>query len=889
MIGRTLSHYKVLEKIGEGGMGEVYLARDTKLDREVAVKVLPATFSENRERLARFEREARLLASLNHPNIAAIHELEESDGVHFLALEYVPGETLAERIKRGPIPIDEALPLFKQIAEGLEAAHEKGVIHRDLKPANIKVTPEGKVKVLDFGLAKAMAGETTSQGLSESPTITRDDTETGVLLGTAPYMSPEQARGKAVDKRTDIWAFGCCLYEALTGKAAFLGETVTDTIAKIVEREPVWEMMPHITPAIVRSLLRRCLRKDVQGRLHDIADARIEIEEAMTEPPLSAGATPVSEARRWRAVVPWLIVALASGLAIWLSIQRTEPGSGAPMRFALDIPYLLSGAKTSSIAIAPNGTRMVYPAQQDGKTQLYLQEIGELKARPIEGTENGEFPFFSPDSQWLGFHADGKLKKISLTGGPPLPLCNAPESMKGASWGSDDTVLFHTFAETSGMGIWRISSIGGTPEPLISPRLEEGEWDIAYPELLPGGKEAVFSTLDGSCSTLRVEVMSLETGERKTLIEGGSHTRYALSGHLLYAEAGSILAVPFDLERLELTGAPVPVVEEVAITRCGDAHFSLSRNGTLIYVPSGAQQWIGRTLVWVDRNGSAQPMTDLQQRYFQGPKLSPEGDRIAMWIAGGDSQVWVYEMERGILTPLTSEGQNFWPVWSPDGKRLAFPSMRSGGAVNLFWKAADGSGSAERLTTSEYAQQPFGWSPDSKNLVFHQSLDPESGWDIWVLPMEGERNPEPFLKTPSNEFQPALSPNGRWLAYVSNESGSDEIYVTPFPGPGGKWRISTDGGREPAWNPKGGELFYRDDERMMAVDIVTQPELLPGRPRVLFEGTYDIAPPYGRGYDISRDGQRFVLTMPSESDAAPTQLHIVLNWFEELKRLVPTN
>ena len=457
--------------------------------------------------------------------------------------------------------------------------------------------------------------------------------------------------------------------------------------------------------------------------------------------------------------------------------------------------------------------------------------------------------------------------------------------MNGASWGPEDTILFHSLSG-SGQGIWQVSVAGGTPESLIHPRLAEGEWSIAYPEVLPGGNEVLFTAMDGSCTALRVEVLSLEKGERKTLIEGGSHARYADNGYLVYVEDGSVLAVPFDLGRLEVNGAPFPVVGGVAITRCDDAHFSLSRNGTLVYVQSGAQ-WIGRTVVWVDRNGNAQPMADLQHRYFMGPKLSPDGDRIAMWIAGGNPQVWVYEMERGVLTPLTSEGQNFWPAWSPDGSRLSFPSIRSGGALNLFRKSADGSGSAERLTRSEYGQQPFSWSPDGKSLVFHQSLDPETGWDVWVLSMEGDLEPEPFLKTSSNEFQPALSPDGRWLAYVSNESGSDEIYVTSFPEPGGKWRISSEGGREPAWNPSGGELFYRDDERMMAVEIMTQPEFRPGKPQVLFEGPYDMAPPYGRNYDVTSDGERFLTTMPSEPDGAPTQIHVVLNWHQELLEKVP--
>ena len=903
MIGRTLSHYKVLEKIGEGGMGEVYLAKDTKLDREVAVKVLPATFSENKERLARFEREAKLLASLNHPNIAAIHELEECEGVHFLALELVPGETLAERIKRGPIPIDEALPLFKQIAEGLEAAHEKGVIHRDLKPANIKVTPEGKVKVLDFGLAKALAGEKPAQGLSESPTITRDATETGVLLGTAPYMSPEQARGKPVDKRTDIWAFGCCLYEALTGETAYLGETVSDTLVAVLEREPHWEALPEETPTTIRSLLRRCLRKDGKARLHDMADARIEIEEAIAEPSLLRGEpVRVSNVQKWRVAVPWFVGVLVGGLAIWALMRGPVLEPKTPIRFAIATPPLVTNVPSPQIAVSPDGTKLVYVAEQEGKRQVYLQEIGQMEATPIEGTENGLAPFFSPDGQWVGFGDvdDVALKKVSLRGG--LPLTVFGDVLGAPHWGPDDTIFF-VHGTASGSGIKRISAAGGTEEVLIRPRAEKGEWALWFPEVLPGGKEVLFISQDGSSKTLRVEVQSLETGDRKTLMEGGSAAHYASSGHLVYAEAGSILAAPFDLARLELTGAPVPVLEDVRMTRHGDnAHFSFSRTGTLAYVPGGEQhQRDLLTLVWVDRKGKAEPMTD-QRRLFTGPRLSPAGDRIAMWLGGGggNAQVWVYEMERGTLTPLTSEGQSFFPIWSPDGKHLVFPSMRSGGVPNLFWKSADGSDSAERLTSSEFSQQPYSWSSDGRVLFFHQSRDPETGFDIWVLPIGADGNPgspEPFLQTPSNEMHPALSPDGQWLAYVSDASGSNEVFVTPFPGPGAKVMVSTGGGVQPAWAPSGRELFYREQDpdiwlklfRMMVVDIVTQPKFRPGKARALFEGPYDPGPGYGRGYDITSDGQRFVMIKRRPDESGPQQINVILNWFEELKRLVPTN
>jgi serine/threonine-protein kinase len=632
-----------------------------------------------------------------------------------------------------------------------------------------------------------------------------------------------------------------------------------------------------------------------------MADARIEIEEAMTEPSLPAEApVRVSKAPQWRVAMPWLIAVLVGGLAIWAFMRGPAPGPEAPVRYPLATPPLMIDFSESSVALSPDGTKLVYLAEHAGENQLYLHEMGEMEATPIAGTENGHLPFFSPDGQWVGFgdYFEGKLKKVSLLGGPPLHLCDVSGFIRGAHWGPDDTIFF-THRWTSGGGIWRISAAGGTPEFLIGPRAEKGEWAVGSPEVLPGGKEVLFVSTDGSGKTLRVEVHSLETGERKTLMEGGNPARYAPSGHLVYGESGSMLAAPFDLARLELTGAPVPVVNNVRMSATGvRSHFSLSHNGTLVYVPGDEQQPGDRTLVWVDRDGKAEPITDLQ-RAINGPKLSPKGDRIAMWLGGGNPQVWVYELKRGTLTPLTSEGQSFYPIWSPEGKRLVFPSMRSGGiTVNLFWKPADGSGVAERLTVNEHPQQPYSWSPDGKLILFQQSLDPETGWDIWVLPIRDDGKPgsaEPFLNTTADELHPALSPDGRWLAYVSNASGREEIYVTPFPGPGRKLQISVDGGWEPAWASSGRELFYGDylsiqpmRLRMMVVDIVTQPELHAGIPKVLFDGPYQLGEVVGRDYDVTADGQRFVMIKrPDES--APQQVNVILNWFEELKRLVPTN
>jgi serine/threonine-protein kinase len=528
----------------------------------------------------------------------------------------------------------------------------------------------------------------------------------------------------------------------------------------------------------------------------------------------------------------------------------------------------------------------VFVGESDRERQLYLREIDSLEVAPIPGTEDADAPFFSPDSQWVAFFAENKLKKVSLTGGPSLDICDVQSlhssTVDGSavgSWGPHDTIV-----TAAGKQLLQVSSNGGEPEIIATIVMEDGEYFLSGPEILPGGKAVLYTALNASCVAPRVFVQSLETGERKVLIDGGSPARYTPSGHLVYAQEGSLLAVPFDLQQFELNGPPTAVLEGVMMGFCGDAHFSISKTGSLAYVARNQEEF-AHTLVWVDRNGNAEPVSD-HRRFFFGPRLSPDRKRLAIWIGAGNTHVWIYEMARGILTKLTSEGQNFWPLWTLDGGAIVFPSIRTGEEANLYSRSADGSGLAERLTESDYNQQPLCWSPDGKLLVIQEN-HPATGWDIWVLPMEGEREARPFLSSPFNEFHPALSPDGRWLAYVSNESGRDEIYVTSFPQPGGRLQISTEGGTQPAWAPSGAELFYRNGRKMMAVDIATEPELTPANPRLLFEGRYHQASSYGRNYDITPDGQLFIMVKPAAPETAPTQLHVVLNWSEELKRLVP--
>jgi serine/threonine-protein kinase len=893
LIGAQIGSYQVLSLLGVGGMGEVYQAHDTKLGREVAIKVLPAGFVHDPERLSRFQREARMLAALNHPNIATIYGLEQSGGAHYLVMELVLGETLAERV--GALKIEEALKIAVQIAEALEAAHEKGVIHRDLKPANVKVTPEGRVKVLDFGLAKAFAGD-AGLDLSNAPTLTAMGTEEGRILGTPGYMSPEQARGRPVDKRTDIWAFGCVLYELLTGRQAFHGDTLSDTIAAVLEREPDWQVLPAPTPVKIRELLGRCLQKDLRQRLHDAADARIEIEEALAARVTAEPAAPVRVVRVLGrreiilGVALLLLVAVVSGMAIWN--LKPAPSSPRPVsRLAIVLPLgqqLTVPDNGPAVALSPDGTHIAYVAREGLTQHVYIRAIDSLEARPIPGTEaptggtSWAEPFFSPDSQWIGFFVGGKLKKVSVSGGAALTLCDS-SLPSGSSWGSQGMIAF---APGQIPFLQQVSDMGGAPQPLT--RIENGENGHGWPEFLPGGKALLFGVATGgSWTNGQIAVQTVGAAEHRNLIPGGMYPHYAPSGHLVYVQGGTLMAVPFDPERLAVTGAAVPMVEGVLqSTTDGDAQYSFSAGGSLAYVPGGAQSAQSK-LVWVNRNGAEQPLAAPEHAYIN-PRISPDGRRVAVGITEQERQVWLYDVSRGTLTRLTFQGNNnLVPFWTPDGKRIAFTSNKEG-QRNLFWQLADGSGGLERLTTSEQLHITGSWSPDGQLLAYSE-VNSTTGFDIWVLGLR-DRKAQPFLQTQFNESTPQFSPDGRWLAYVSDESGRKEIYVQPYPGPGGKWQISTEGGVEPLWNRNGRELFYRSGKKMMSVEIAMKPSFSAGTPKMLFEGAYQLLSGISTpNYDVSPDGQRFLMLKPVElSQAAPTQINVVLNWFEELKQKVPT-
>jgi eukaryotic-like serine/threonine-protein kinase len=889
VAGTRLGSYEVVAPIGAGGMGEVYQAHDTKLGRDVAIKVLPEAFAHDPERLSRFHREAKMLASLDHPNIATIHGLEQSGGTSYLVMELVAGETLADRIKRdGAIPVEDALGIAKQIAEALEAAHEKSIIHRDLKPANVKLTPEGKVIVLDFGLAKAFAGDAAIDDPSNSPTLSAAATMQGAILGTAAYMSPEQARGKVCDKRTDIWAFGCVLYELLTGRQAFQGETTTEILAAVLRGEPDWQALPASTPVKIRDLLGRCLQKDLRRRLHDAADARIEIEEAQAAPAVAESTAPVKGIRKLgrRALILGAGALLLGAIGIGIAIWNLKPAPSAPVSrsvFSLPAGQRFGRFDLPALALSPDGSHMVYVANLGGTQQLYLRSMDSFEAKPISGTEGAVAPFFSPDGQWIGFFAEGKLKKISVNGGAAVTLCSATTGnvATGATWGTNDTIVFQNLAAGA---LWQISAAGGTPKRLNT--LNKGEFSNRWPAFLPSAQAVLFAAGVGATagwSTPQLALYRLDTGERRNLVSGGTRPSYAPTGHLLYVQGGTLMAVPFDLRRMEITGTPVPMVEGVMQSfSAGMAQYSISENGSLAYLTGGVQGG-QNTLVWVDRKGAEQPLPAPPHSY-RSPRVSPDGKRVAVALDELGGHAWIYDLARDTLTRLTFEaGGTINIAWTRDGMRLAF---NSGAPASLFWQAADGSGKSERLTTSENQQNPISWAPDGQALAYMET-NPATNADIWILRLS-DRKAQAFLRTSAYESAPQFSPDGRWLAYVSDESGRYEIYVQPFPEPGGKYQISTDGATEPVWNPNGRELFFRSGAKMMAVDITSQPNFSAGKPRMLFEGPYLSLQATIPSYDISPDGRHFLMLKASEQTQATTQINVVLNWFEELKQKVPT-
>jgi serine/threonine-protein kinase len=895
-VPARLHHYEILAFLGAGGMGEVYRAKDTSLGREVALKLLQ--FSDDSESLPRFKREARLLASLSHSGIAAIHGLEEFEGTHFLVLELVPGETMAERIARGRIPQREGLVFFQQIAEALEAAHAKGIVHRDLKPANVKVTTEGKTKLLDFGLAKAYAGEEAASDLSQSPTYTRGGTREGVILGTPAYLSPEQARGKPVDNRTDIWAFGCLLYEALSGKPAFLGETISDTLANILDREPDWKALPSETPWVIRRLLRRCLEKDARRRLQAIGDARIDIEEALAgraDDPAATSGDPRPARSTGNRISPWLVAGLVAILAGWAVLWMRPPPSAevvstrlgielpaeAPLAPAASMPL---GNARSTLALSRDGRRLVYVALWKGRRQLFLRDMTTGEIKPVPGTEGAHTPFFSPDGEWVAFYADGKLKKVALASDEIVVLADS-SSPAGGSWGDDDVLYFIT---NEGAGISRVPASSGKVQLTVPGQ-------FLWPETLPSGRGLLFSDLRGGIHLL--------AGDRiERITSRGGFPRYAPSGHLVYGNLGKMIALPFDLSTLQVTGPAVTLFQDLRTDIFGGAQFTVSQNGVLVYL-SGMDSQVA-SLVWVDRHGKTENL-DLPRAIYGPFDISPDGRELAIPVFDDSAaDIWIYDISRGTRTRFTfptvagAPSLNTNPRWTPDGKHIVYSSglqasESSDLIFRLFWKPADGSREGVPLTSDDSLQRSnaISFSPDGSVLAFYATA-PDTGFDLWTLslkdtdPYRGVRaKPQPFLRTPFLESFPSFSPDGKWIAYMSDEAGSREIYVRPFPGPGGKIQISTGNGTRPSWHPSGREIFYQSGTQWYAASVTLSPDFKAEKPRLLFEGPFINIP--GFAYALARDGERFLVLANPEQFETRRDLTVVTNFFDLLRRRVP--
>ena len=920
--GTRLGHYEVAALLGEGGMGQVWQATDTQLNRQVALKILPDAFAADPDRLARFQREAQVLASLNHPGIAAIYGIEEAEGTRALVLELVEGPTLADRIAKGPIPIDEALPIARQIAEALEAAHEAGVIHRDLKPANVKVKADGTVKVLDFGLAKALEADAGSDP-AESPTLTAAATQQGVIMGTAAYMSPEQASGAVVDKRADIWSFGAVLFEMLTGRRAFDGETVSHVLAAVLKTEPDWDTLPAETPVAIHRLLRRCLAKERRSRVPDIGMARFEIDDARAAPNVEE--TSAVAVQVWQRPMPLAIGILAlsivAGIIAW-GVMRPAP---APVsRSSVTIPpgqTLRTTGRDTDLAISPDGSRLVFVTAQ---RRLYVRAVDQLDAMRLTGIETPRNPFISPDGESVGiFDSTRALHRMSIRGGLPTQISTVDGNPRGATWGPDNTIVFATSG--GDRGLWRVSAQGGgEPAVLTTPDPARGEQSHWWPEILPGGTHVLFTIIpQGGVENAQIALLSLEGGTYTVLLPGGSHARYVPTGHLVYGVNETLWAVGFDLDSLTVTSDPVRVVDDVRMKpSTGGANFSVARDGSLAYVRGHHGTEGLESLVWVDRTGGEEPLA-LQPGNYRNPRISPEGTRVALGVRDGSEDfslvravrvgdIHIYDIPRNRLTQLTftAEGE-CCPVWTPDGARVVFLSTRDG-TPNLYVQAADGTGEADQITEGPAYKVPYDITADGM-VVFWRGRPgavPTIGGgasrrgDVYTVSLDGAASTSsPVIATEFGVTSPNLSAGSRWIAYVTTESGRREVRVHPFPDvAGGRWSITPagDGGVFPIWAPNALELFYargaRDPREMWAVPVDTDPTFSPGNPEMIFSGDYGVgaAAAVGRNFDISPEDGRFLMIRrppPDSTNEEPVPLELILvqNWHEELLERVPVD
>ena len=895
--GARVGSYEVVSPIGRGGMGEVYRARDSRLHRDVALKTLPDAVSEDPDRLLRFEREARLLAAINHPNIAAIYGLEEQGGSRLLVMELVDGPTLAEKLASGPVPMEETLSIAAGIAAGLEAAHEAGIIHRDLKPSNVKIRPDGAVKVLDLGLARVAESHAASVDSSLSPTITTPATHAGVVLGTAAYMSPEQARGKPLDKRTDVFSFGCVLYECLSGRQAFSGETVSDTLSSILRAEPDWTALPAQTPSSVRELLRRCLQKDSKQRLHDIADARIVLEEART-----AGGSGVAilppVGRRPRNGLAWGISGALLGAAITaaaiLLLHRPQSAPALTrIHAALPLPPGdRVGVGYPSLTVSPDGQTIVFQGIHQGSGALYRRALGGDEAVLIRGTEGGFLPFFSPDGQWIGFFTRQQLKKVPLSGGTAVSLSWVPPIAGGGSWGEDGRIVINRKFNGS---LDVVPESGGLLEPLTQLDASREERAHLFPQILPGGRGILFTVRRGRDFTdveaADIAALDPSSGKWKTVLEGASFGRYG-GGRLVFVRGGSVFHVPFDVSRLSATGPAVALSDGITVDpeeRFG--HFDVSSEGTLVYLEGPPRQALTTAVLTLDRNGK-ESVLPLPPGDYIIARFSPDGERIALARFGGiRGAIVTYERARQIVSTVTPEaGSYFVPAWSPDGRRIAFTRFAEAMPA-LSARNADGSGEIERLTEpSPDAQFPNAWSPDGKTILYTVAYTADRGpkrklasTDLWLVTAGDPRSARLWFESPFRETGGAFSPDGRWIAYVSDESGVQEVYVRPYPGPGSALKVSNGFAIEPLWSRDGRELFFRageNAERFMAVQVGTSGGLSISPPRLLFSSQLAVGGREDRfrEYDVSADGKEFVAVRRASSEEPDRRVTIVTNW-----------
>ena len=878
--GARLGHYEIRELVGTGGMGEVYRARDAKLNRDVALKTLPALVATDPDRLARFKREAQVLASLNHTNIAAIHGFEESDGVHALVLELVDGPTLADRIDQGALPLDETLPIAAQIAHALEAAHARGIVHRDLKPANIKVRADGAVKVLDFGLAKALAADGAPSDTSGSPTITSPAlTRLGVILGTAAYMSPEQARGKEADRRSDIWAFGCVLYEMLTGRRAFEGSEVSDTLASILKSDPDWTALDPDTPPGLRRVLRRCLAKDPRRRFHDIADLRLELED-LAAPDAATNTARARPAHRLRERIAWgLVVVLLLLLAALGAYVALKPPPAVQLTRFQVYPPPGKGLRTQLFTagdaeVAPDGTRLAFSAgDRTGKSQLWIRRFDAFDALPLTGTEGASMPFWSPDSRHIAFFVAGKLRSVDAAGGSPRTICDVQSLTRGGTWGANDDIVF---ASGGVSRLYRVPAVGGRAVPLSmgsGPTPAEPAW----PEFLPDGRTFLFWSRD-AIEGAGLYAVSLDAGATpKRLLTSDTRGAYDPAGFLLFTRSGVLLRQRFDATRLVVSGDPAPVVEGVStLPVIGGALFSVSANGVLAFLPGHQTS----QFVWVDRAGNVLE-TIGEPGAYRYPHLSPDGQRLT--YVSGDGNVWILDLKRRISSQFTTGGTAVAPVWSNDGQTIFYRKSPDKNIPGGFYEKSASGATAEKLFFEGRLNGPSQVSRDGRWLLYFSAPEGESVQDVFVLPMSGERKPQPVVQSPFVDVEPQLSPDGGFVAYVSNQTGGRlEVFVEPFPRTGQRWQISSGGGRQPLWRQDGKELYFVSDvdRKFYAVAIRQGPKFDFEPAQFLFEMRANVSATRN-SYIPSPDGRRFLVNQLLDTDLPP--IHVIRNWTAGLK------